>query len=150
MNEVESNEEALLVESYETFLSIKGESNSGMFLLIISFIFLIIIPILSIEDAWNSSDGSLFCGSFIIGFILLIMSIVVSTAYTSRLNKATKNLARTARIPKKLAYPFFSYQSADKRIQSLVLRKYPHLSKLKEKPAPIKPKSILISQGEEE
>jgi hypothetical protein len=73
-----------------------------------------------------------------------------STTQYNRYQKATKHLAETAGIPKKVAYPFFSLQAADKRIQALVIQKYPFLTESKPKLHKPKPMQIVISQHEEE
>ena len=149
MHKVEGDEEALVIESYEAFIKIKEEPDPGTFPLIFSLVFMILIPIFSFEDAF-SGDGTLCFGSMIFGFALLIVGVILSSAQTSRYKKATRDLANTAGIPKKIAYPFFSFQATDKRINSLVLQKYPFLSESKENSSQTKPRKIVLSQREEE
>ena len=149
MHKVEGDEEALVIESYEAFIKIKEEPDPGTFPLIFSLVFMILIPIFSFEDAF-SGDGTLCFGSMIFGFALLIVGAILSSAQTSRYKKATRDLANTAGIPKKIAYPFFSFQATDKRINSLVLQKYPFLSESKENSSQTKPRKIVLSQREEE
>jgi hypothetical protein len=149
MHKVEGDEEALVIESYEAFIKIKEEPDPGTFPLIFSLVFMILIPIFSFEDA-VSGDGTLCFGSMIFGFALLIVGAILSSAQTSRYKKATRDLANTAGIPKKIAYPFFSFQATDKRINSLVLQKYPFLSESKENSSQTKPRKIVLSQREEE
>ena len=149
MHKVEGDEEALVIESYEAFIKIKEEPDPGNFPLIFSLVFMILIPIFSFEDAF-SGDGTLCFGSMIFGFALLIVGAILSSAQTNRYKKATRDLANTAGIPKKIAYPFFSFQATDKRINSLVLQKYPFLSESKENSSQTKPRKIVLSQREEE
>jgi hypothetical protein len=149
MHKVEGDEEALVIESYEAFIKIKEEPDPGTFPLIFSLVFMILIPIFSFEDA-VSGDGTLCFGSMIFGFALLIVGAILSSAQTSRYKKATRDLANTAGIPKKIAYPFFSFQATDKRINSLVLQKYPFLSESKENSSQTKSRRIVLSQREEE
>ena len=149
MHKVEGDEEALVIESYEAFIKIKEEPDPGTFPLIFSLVFMILITIFSFEDAF-SGDGTLCFGSMIFGFALLIVGAILSSAQTSRYKKATRDLANTAGIPKKIAYPFFSFQATDKRINSLVLQKYPFLSESKENSSQTKPRKIVLSQREEE
>lgn len=147
MDEVESNEEALVSESYEAFIKIKEEPDPGTFPLIFGLVFMILIPLFSFDFY---GDNTLCCGSFLIGFVILGVGAIQSSAQGSRYKKATKDLARTAGIPKKMAYPFFSLQAADKRINSLVLQKYPFLSQPKQNSTKTKPPKIVLEQREEE
>ena len=149
MGEEVNSEESAVLESYKDFVSIKEEPTSGILVTVSSLIFLIIIPVFSIEDAFFN-DGSLCCGSMIVGCILLVVGTAQSTTQLNRLKKATKHLAETAGIPKKVAYPFFSLQAADKRIQALVIQKYPFLTESKQNLNKPKPMQIVISQHEEE
>lgn len=149
MDEEVNSEESAVLESYKDFISIKEEPNSGILVTVSSLIFLIIIPVFSIEDAFFN-DGSLCCGSVIVGCILLVVGTAQSTTQHNRLKKATKHLAETAGIPKKVAYPFFSLQAADKRIHALVIQKYPFLKESKQNLHSPKPSQIVISQHEEE
>jgi hypothetical protein len=61
-----------------------------------------------------------------------------------------RDLVNTAGIPKKIAYPFFSIQAADKRINSLVVQKYPFLSESKESSTETSPRRLVLSQREKE
>ena len=155
MHKVEGDEEALVIERYEAFIKIKEEPDPGTYPLIFSLVFMILIPILKIlnwilfENAF-SGDGTFCFGSMIFGFVLLIVGAILSSAQTSRYKKATRDLANTAGIPKKIAYPFFSFQATDKRINSLVLQKYPFLSESKENSSQTKSRRIVLSQREEE
>lgn len=149
MDEVEDNEEALVVESYKAFIKIKEEPDPGTLPAMLSLVFIILIPIFSFEDVFYG-DGSLCFGSVLIGFALFGLAAILSQAQWSRYRKATQNLANAAGIPKKIAYPFFSLQAADKRINSLVLQKYPFLSESKENSNKSKPRKIVLSQREEE
>ena len=149
MGEDENSEESALLESYKDFISIKEEPNTGVAVAVISLIFLFVIPLFSIEDAFYG-DSSLCCGSIIIGFLLLIVGTAQSTTQNNRFKKATKHLAKTAGIPKKVAYPFFSLQAAHKRILALVIQKYPFLTESKQNLHSPKPVQIVISMDEEE
>ena len=151
MDEADDNEEALVVESYKTFIEIKEEPDPGTFPLIFSLVFIFIIPIFSFDfEGIFYGDYSSCFGSVLIGFALLGLAAILSQAQSSRYKKATQNLANAAGIPKKIAYPFFSLQAADKRINSLVLQKYPFLSESKENSNKSKPRKIVVSQREEE
>ena len=151
MDEAGDNEEALVVESYKTFIKIKEEPDPGTFPLIFSLVFIFIIPIFSFDfEGIFYGDYSSCFGSVLIGFALLGLAAILSQAQSSRYKKATQNLANAAGIPKKIAYPFFSLQAADKRINSLVLQKYPFLSESKENSNKSKPRKIVVSQREEE
>ena len=149
MGEDVNPEESAVLESYKDFISIKAEPNTGVLFAVFSLIFLFVIPFFSIEDAFYGDD-SLCCGSIIIGCILLVVGTAQSTTQYNRYQKATKHLAETAGIPKKVAYPLFSLQAADKRIQALVIQKYPFLTESKQKLNKPKPMQIVISQHEEE
>ena len=149
MDEIESNEEELVVESYEAFIKIKEEPDPGTFPLIFSLVFIILIPLFSFEDLFYG-DNSLCCGSILLGLVILLVGSIQSLEQSSRYKKATKDLAHVAGIPKKIAYPVFSLQAADKRINSLVLQKYPFLSESKENTPKTKPQKIVLSQSEEE
>ena len=149
MGEDENSVESAVLESYKDFISIKEEQHFGIPIAVISLMFLFVIPFFSIEDAFYG-DSSLCCGSIIIGCILLVVGTAQSTTHHNRYQKATKHLAKTAGIPKKVAYPFFSLQAADKRIQALVIQKYPFLTESKQKLHSKKPSQIVISQHEEE
>mgnify|MGYP003325991083 FL=1 len=152
MDEVEDNEEALVIESYEAFIKIKEEPDPGTLPAIFSLVFILIIPIFTFdfEDFFYGGDNSLCCGSVSIGFVLFGLAAILSQAQWSRYRKATRNLANAAGIPEKIAYPFFSLQAADKRINSLVLQKYPFLSESIENSNKSKPRKIVLSQREEE
>ena len=151
MDEADDNEEALVVESYKTFIKIKEEPDPGTFPLIFSLVFIFIIPIFSFDfEGIFYGDYSSCFGSVLIGFALLGLAAILSQAQSSRYKKATQNLANAAGIPKKIAYPFFSLQAADKRINSLVLQKYPFLSESKENSNKSKPRKLVVSQREEE
>ena len=147
MDEVESNEEVLVFETYEAFIKIKEEPDPGTFALILSLVFIILIPLFSFD---YYGDNTLCSGSMLIGFAILGVGAIQSSAQRRRYKKATKDLARTAGIPKKMAYPFFSFQAADMRINSLVLQKYPFLSQPKENSTKTKPPKIVLKQREEE
>ena len=149
MDEIESNEEELVVESYEAFIKIKEEPDPGTFPLIFSLVFIILIPLFSFEDLFYG-DNTLCCGSILLGLVILLVGSIQSLERSNRYKKATKDLADVAGIPKKIAYPFFSLQAADKRINSLVLQKYPFLSEPEEKSAKTKPPNIVLKQPEEE
>ena len=151
MDEVEDNEEALVVESYKAFIKIKEEPDPGTWPTIFSLVFIIVIPIFSFnfEDVFYG-DSSMCFGSVLIGFALFVFAAILSQAQWSRYRKATQNLANVAGIPKKIAYPVFSLQAADKRINSLVLQKYPFLSESRENSNKSKPRKIVLSQREEE
>ena len=149
MNKVEDNEEALVVESYEAFIKIKEEPDPIIWPLIFSLVFIILIPLFSFEDLFYG-DNTLCCGSILLGLVILLVGSIQSLERSNRYKKATKDLADVAGIPKKIAYPFFSLQAADKRINSLVLQKYPFLSEPEEKSAKTKPPSIVLKQPEEE
>ena len=149
MNKVEDNEEALVVESYEAFIKIKEEPDPIIWPLIFSLVFIILIPLFSFEDLFYG-DNTLCCGSILLGLVILLVGSIQSLERSNRYKKATKDLADVAGIPKKIAYPFFSLQAADKRINSLVLQKYPFLSEPEEKSAKTKPPNIVLKQPEEE
>lgn len=149
MGEDKNSEESALLESYKDFISIKEEPNSGIIVAVISLIFLFVIPFFSFEDAFYGDD-SLCCGSIIIGFLLMLVGTAQSTTQNNRFKKATKHLAKTAGIPKKIAYPFFSLQAPDKRILALVIQKYPFLTESKQDLNNSKPMQIVISMDEEE
>ena len=149
MGEVEDNEEGLVVESYEAFIKIKEEPDPIIWPLIFSLVFIILIPLFSFEDLFYG-DNTLCCGSILLGLVILLVGSIQSLERSNRYKKATKDLADVAGIPKKIAYPFFSLQAADKRINSLVLQKYPFLSEPGEKSAKTKPPSIALKQPEEE
>ena len=149
MGEDVNPEESAILESYKNFISIKAEPDTGSWFAVFSLIFLFVIPFFSIEDAFYGDD-SLCCGSIIIGCILLAVGTAQSTTQHNRLKKATKHLAETAGIPKKVAYPFFSLQAADKRIHALVIQKYPFLAESKQNLHSTKPSQIVITQHEEE
>ena len=151
MDEVEDNEEALVVESYKAFIKIKEEPDPGTWPAIFSLVFIIIIPIFSFnfEDVFYG-DSSMCFGSVLTGFALFGLAAILSQAQWSRYRKATRNLVNAAGIPEKIAYPFFSLQAADKRINSLVLQKYPFLSESIENSNKSKPRKIVLSQREEE
>ena len=145
-----ARQEALVVESYEAFIKIKEEHDPGTFPLIFSLLFLILIPIFSIQDSIMNNGSTSCFWSILIGLALLGVGAIQSAAQWSRYNKATKDLAHVAGIPKKIAYPFFSLQAADKRITSLVLQKSPFLSESIENSTKTKPQKIVFSQSEEE
>ena len=149
MNKVEDNEEALVVESYEAFIKIKEEPDPIIWPLIFSLVFIILIPLFLFEDLFYG-DNTLCCGSILLGLVILLVGSIQSLERSNRYKKATKDLADVAGIPKKIAYPFFSLQAADKRINSLVLQKYPFLSEPEEKSAKTKPPNIVLKQPEEE
>ena len=151
MDEADDNEEALVIESYKAFIEIKEEPDPGTLPAIFSLVFIFIIPIFSFDfEGIFYGDYSSCFGSVLIGFALLGLAAILSQAQSSRYKKATQNLANAAGIPKKIAYPFFSLQAADKRINSLVLQKYPFLSESKENSNKSKPRKIVVSQREEE
>ena len=155
MDKVESNEEALLVESYVAFVNIRERSSLGTLTILFSFVFMIFIPIFLLLifplDMWGDSEGTeLCCGSVLLGLAMIVGGTVQSIAHWSRYKKATQNLANAAGIPKKIAYPLFSLQAADKRINSLVLQKYPFLSESKENSNKTKPRKVVLSKREED
>ena len=149
MDRIDGDEEARLIESYETFIKIKEEPDPGTLPLIFGLVFMILIPIFSFQDAF-SGDATMCWGSMIFGFAILLVGALLSSAQSRRYKKAMRDLVNTAGIPKKMAYPFFSFQAADQRIHSLVLQKYPFLSESKETSTKTRPRRIVISQGEKE
>jgi len=149
MDQFEGDEEARVVERYETFIKIKEEPDPGTLPLIFGLVFMILIPIFSFQDAF-SGDATVCWGSMIVGFALLLVGALLSSAQTSRYKKAMRDLVNTAGIPKKMAYPLFSFQATDKRINSLVLQKYPFLSESKETSTKKRPRRIVLSQREKE
>jgi hypothetical protein len=110
---------------------------------------MILIPIFSFQDAF-SGDATVCWGSMIFGFAILLVGALLSSAQSRRYKKAMRDLVNTAGIPKKMAYPFFSFQAADQRIHSLVLQKYPFLSESKETSTKTRPRRIVLSQREKE
>jgi hypothetical protein len=149
MDRVEGDEEARVIESYETFIKIKEEPDPGTLPLIFGLVFMILIPIFSFQDAF-SGDATMCWGSMIFGFAILLVGALLSSAQSRRYKKAMRDLVNTAGIPKKMAYPFFSFQAADQRIHSLVLQKYPFLSESKETSTKTRPRRIVLSQREKE
>jgi hypothetical protein len=149
MDRVEGDEEARVIESYETFIKIKEEPDPGTLPLIFGLVFMILIPIFSLQDAF-SGDATVCWGSMIFGFAILLVGALLSSAQSRRYKKAMRDLVNTAGIPKKMAYPFFSFQAADQRIHSLVLQKYPFLSESKETSTKTRPRRIVLSQREKE
>jgi hypothetical protein len=138
-----------VVISYEAFIKIKEKPDPGTWPLILGLVFTFIFPIFSFEALVNGDDSG-FCGFILIGVALLSFGAILSLTHSNEFKKATQNLANVAGIPKKIAYPFFSLQAADKRIDSLVLQKYPFLSESKENSNKSKPRKIVLSQHEEE
>ena len=149
MDRIDGDEEARVIESYETFIKIKEEPDPGTLPLIFGLVFMILIPIFSFQDAF-SGDATVCWGSMIFGFAILLVGALLSSAQSRRYKKAMRDLVNTAGIPKKMAYPFFSFQAADQRIHSLVLQKYPFLSESKETSTKTRPRRIVLSQGEKE
>lgn len=149
MDKVEGAEKARVIESYETFIKIKEEPDPGTWPLIFGLVFMILIPIFSFQDAFYG-DATVCLGSMVFGFAILLVGALLSAAQTRRYKKAMRDLVDTAGIPKKMAYPFFSFQATDKRINSLVLEKYPSLSESKETSTKTRPQRIVLSQGEKE
>ena len=149
MDRIDGDEEARLIESYETFIKIKEEPDPGTLPLIFGLVFMILIPIFSFQDAF-SGDATMCWGSMIFGFAILLVGALLSSAQSRRYKKAMRDLVNTAGIPKKMAYPFFSFQAADQRIHSLVLQKYPFLSESKETSTKTRPRRIVLSQREKE
>ena len=149
MDRIDGDEEARVIESYETFIKIKEEPDPGTLPLIFGLVFMILIPIFSFQDAF-SGDATMCWGSMIFGFAILLVGALLSSAQLRRYKKAMRDLVNTAGIPKKMAYPFFSFQAADQRIHSLVLQKYPFLSESKETSTKTRPRRIVLSQGEKE
>jgi hypothetical protein len=149
MDRIDGDEEARVIESYETFVKIKEEPDPGTLPLIFGLVFMILIPIFSFQDAF-SGDATMCWGSMIFGFAILLVGALLSSAQSRRYKKAMRDLVNTAGIPKKMAYPFFSFQAADQRIHSLVLQKYPFLSESKETSTKTRPRRIVLSQGEKE
>jgi hypothetical protein len=149
MDRIDGNEEARVIESYETFIKIKEEPDPGTLPLIFGLVFMILIPIFSFQDAF-SGDATMCWGSMIFGFAILLVGALLSSAQSRRYKKAMRDLVNTAGIPKKMAYPFFSFQAADQRIHSLVLQKYPFLSESKETSTKTRPRRIVLSQREKE
>jgi hypothetical protein len=149
MDRIDGDEEARVIESYETFIKIKEEPDPGTLPLIFGLVFMILIPIFSFQDAF-SGDATMCWGSMIFGFAILLVGALLSSAQSRRYKKAMRDLVNTAGIPKKMAYPFFSFQAADQRIHSLVLQKYPFLSESKETSTKTRPRRIVLSQGEKE
>ena len=149
MGRIDGDEEARVIESYETFIKIKEEPDPGTLPLIFGLVFMILIPIFSFQDAF-SGDATMCWGSMIFGFAILLVGALLSSAQSRRYKKAMRDLVNTAGIPKKMAYPFFSFQAADQRIHSLVLQKYPFLSESKETSTKTRPRRIVLSQREKE
>jgi hypothetical protein len=149
MDRIDGDEEARVIESYETFIKIKEEPDPGTLPLIFGLVFMILIPIFSFQDAF-SGDATMCWGSMIFGFAILLVGALLSSAQSRRYKKAMRDLVNTAGIPKKMAYPFFSFQAADQRIHSLVLQKYPFLSESKETSTKTRPRRIVLSQREKE
>jgi hypothetical protein len=149
MDRIDGDEEARVIESYETFIKIKEEPDPGTLPLIFGLVFMILIPIFSFQDAF-SGDATVCWGSMIFGFAILLVGALLSSAQSRRYKKAMRDLVNTAGIPKKMAYPFFSFQAADQRIHSLVLQKYPFLSESKETSTKTRPRRIVLSQREKE
>ena len=149
MDRIDGDEEARVMESYETFIKIKEEPDPGTLPLIFGLVFMILIPIFSFQDAF-SGDATVCWGSMIFGFAILLVGALLSSAQSRRYKKAMRDLVNTAGIPKKMAYPFFSFQAADQRIHSLVLQKYPFLSESKETSTKTRPRRIVLSQREKE
>jgi hypothetical protein len=149
MDRIDGDEEARVMESYETFIKIKEEPDPGTLPLIFGLVFMILIPIFSFQDAF-SGDATMCWGSMIFGFAILLVGALLSSAQSRRYKKAMRDLVNTAGIPKKMAYPFFSFQAADQRIHSLVLQKYPFLSESKETSTKTRPRRIVLSQREKE
>jgi hypothetical protein len=149
MDRIDGDEEARVMESYETFIKIKEEPDPGTLPLIFGLVFMILIPIFSFQDAF-SGDATMCWGSMIFGFAILLVGALLSSAQSRRYKKAMRDLVNTAGIPKKMAYPFFSFQAADQRIHSLVLQKYPFLSVSKETSTKTRPRRIVLSQREKE
>ena len=149
MGRIDGDEEAHVIESYETFIKIKEEPDPGTLPLIFGLVFMILIPIFSFQDAF-SGDATMCWGSMIFGFAILLVGALLSSAQSRRYKKAMRDLVNTAGIPKKMAYPFFSFQAADQRIHSLVLQKYPFLSESKETSTKTRPRRIVLSQREKE
>ena len=149
MDRIDGDEEARVIESYETFIKIKEEPDPGTLPLIFGLVFMILIQIFSFQDAF-SGDATVCWGSMIFGFAILLVGALLSSAQSRRYKKAMRDLVNTAGIPKKMAYPLFSFQATDKRINSLVLQKYPFLSESKESSTKTRPRRIVLSQGEKE
>jgi hypothetical protein len=149
MDRIDGDEEARVIESYETFIKIKEEPDPGTLPLIFGLVFMILIPIFSFQDAF-SGDATMCWGSMIFGFAILLVGALLSSAQSRRYKKAMRDLVNTAGIPKKIAYPFFSIQAADKRINSLVVQKYPFLSESKESSTKTRPRRLVLSQREKE
>jgi len=149
MDRIDGDEEARVIESYEKFIKIKEEPDPGTLPLIFGLVFMILIPIFSFQDAF-SGDATMCWGSMIFGFAILLVGALLSSAQSRRYKKAMRDLVNTAGIPKKMAYPFFSFQAADQRIHSLVLQKYPFLSESKETSTKTRPRRIVLSQREKE
>ena len=149
MDRIDGDEEARVIESYETFIKIKEEPDPGTLPIIFGLVFMILIPIFSFQDAF-SGDATVCWGSMIFGFAILLVGALLSSAQSRRYKKAMRDLVNTAGIPKKMAYPFFSFQAADQRIHSLVLQKYPFLSESKETSTKTRPRRIVLSQREKE
>ena len=149
MDRIDGDEEARVMESYETFIKIKEEPDPGTLPLIFGLVFMILIPIFSFQDAF-SGDATMCWGSMIFGFAILLVGALLSSAQSRRYKKAMRDLVNTAGIPKKMAYPFFSFQAADQRIHSLVLQKYPFFSESKETSTKTRPRRIVLSQREKE
>ena len=149
MDRIDGDEEARVMESYETFIKIKEEPDPGTLPLIFGLVFMILIPIFSFQDAF-SGDATMCWGSMIFGFAILLVGALLSSAQSRRYKKAMRDLVNTAGIPKKMAYPFFSFQAADQRIHSLVLQKYPFLSESKETSTKTRPRRLVLSQREKE
>ena len=93
MDEADDNEEALVVESYKTFIKIKEEPDPGTFPLIFSLVFIFIIPIFSFDfEGIFYGDYSSCFGSVLIGFALLGLAAILSQAQSSRYKKATQRI----------------------------------------------------------
>ena len=100
MDQFEGDEEARVVERYETFIKIKEEPDPGTLPLIFGLVFMILIPIFSFQDAF-SGDATMCWGSMIFGFAILLVGALLSSAQSRRYKKAMRDLVNTAGIPKK-------------------------------------------------
>ena len=146
MDKVESNEEALLVESYAAFIKFKDERGVGIGVIIFSFVLMIIMPIILLQifplGMWGDSDGTeLCCGSILLGILMFFVGIIQIIAHRSGYKKAAQKLTHAAGIHEKISYPFF-------RLQTLVLQKYPFLHESRENPYKSKPRKVVVSQRE--
>ncbi len=118
VDKVESNEEALLVESYETFIHIKKNQYDGVWIIIFSFLFIILIPILLFQvfplGYWGDSDGTELCfGSILFGFVMLFVGLIRTSADGGSYNRAAQDLAHA------VCHYFYSNENSDQTVEEI-------------------------------